>query len=57
MTLFVRLAPQTQPEPHARPFLLQNPWAYAYYVATGIVALALVTAFLTKPSRDENTPI
>lgn len=31
-------------------------WSYAYFVATGIVALALVTSFLTKPSRHETTP-
>lgn len=30
-------------------------WRYAYYVATGIVVLALVTSFLTKPSRHETT--
>ena len=28
-------------------------WKYAYLFATGIVALALVTSFLTKPSKTE----
>ncbi len=37
-------------------FAFLDGWRYAYFVATGIVALALVTSFLTKPGRHEVRP-